>query len=160
MKKRKNSSKKRQLDVLGIGSPLFDVVVNVGEEMLRELGIKKGSMNLISKEESTKIFEKLGDTKQELVPGGSVSNTISGVSLLGNEVSFLGVVGSDEFGKKYHEKIEKEGIVSSLCFRDGDMTGHVIVLVTPDGERTMTTHLGASASFNKDHIKEEDIKRL
>ncbi|MDO9231462.1 MAG: adenosine kinase [bacterium] len=159
MKTNKKSAKKKHWDILGIGSPLFDIVINISEEMLVKLNFKKGSMNLISKAESENIFQQFKNIKLELTPGGSVSNTLSGANLLGSRVSFLGLVGQDEHGKKYQEKIEAEGVASHLCFHDNGMTGHAIVFVTPDGERTMATHLGASVNFNKNHIQEKEIKR-
>jgi sugar/nucleoside kinase (ribokinase family) len=154
----KKTAKNKRWDVLGIGSPLLDIVMNVSEEMLRELKIKKGSMNLISEKESKDILKKFSHIKGKLTPGGSASNTLSGVNALGNRASFLGVVGKDEYGKMYRKKIEKEGVVSHFSYHESDMTGHVIVLITPDGERTMATHLGAALNFGKEHIKEDEIK--
>jgi sugar/nucleoside kinase (ribokinase family) len=158
MKNNKKTVKNRRWDILGIGSPLLDIVININDKMLQKLNIKKGSMNLISEKESRNILKKLGKIKLGLVPGGSASNTLAGLSALGNQASFLGVVGKDGYGKMYQKKIEKEGIVSHLACHDSGMTGNVIVLITPDGERTMVTHLGAALSFEKKHIKEDEIK--
>ncbi|HRY82687.1 MAG TPA: adenosine kinase [Candidatus Moranbacteria bacterium] len=157
MEIRKKIIKNKQWDILGIGSPLLDIVINVSNDMLRKLNFKKGSMNLISKKESKNILKLFRNIKYELTPGGSVSNTISGANILGSRVSFLGIVGKDAYGKKYHAKIKKEGIDSHLHYHEKDATGHVIVLVTPDGERTMATHLGASLNFTKEHIKKDLI---
>ncbi|NTV41555.1 MAG: adenosine kinase, partial [Candidatus Moranbacteria bacterium] len=154
---RKKTSDKKH-DIVGIGSPLLDVVINIEEEMLKKLKFKKGSMHLISEKESEKILKQLGHLEQVLALGGSASNTISGANLLGSRTAFLGVVGSDKFGKEYEKKMKKEGTLSQLAFHESDKTGHVIILVTPDGERTMLAHLGASQNFSKKHIKEEEIK--
>lgn len=159
MKSNKKVSKKKHWDILGIGSPLFDVVINISEEMLVKLNFKKGSMTLISKEESENIFRQFKNEELELTPGGSVSNTVSGANLLGSRVSFLGLVGQDKLGKKYQEKIKAEGVTSHLCFHADEITGHAIVFVTPDGERTIATHLGASVHFDKNHILEKEIVR-
>jgi len=156
----KNDNKKaenKRWDVLGIGSPLLDVVINVEETVLDLLKVKKGSMNLISVQESERIRQELGHLEYELVPGGSAANTLSGVNALGSQASFLGVVGQDEYGRIYRTKTEKEGIVAHLACHDTDMTGHSFILITPDGERTMMTHLGASSNFVRGHIKEEEI---
>lgn len=156
----KNNRKKttnKQCDVLGIGSPLLDVVINVEEAILGELSVKKGSMNLISEEESVRILKTLSHLKYELVPGGSAANTLSGVSILGNRASFLGMVGKDEYGRIYRDGLEKEGVAVRFAYHDTDLTGHSIILITPDGERTMVTHLGAASNFTKDHIKAEEI---
>ena len=147
----------KKWDVLGIGSPLLDVVINVNDDLLYKLNFKKGTMNLVSAEESKKILKKLNHLKHDLTPGGSGANTLSGVNALGNKTSFLGIIGSDAYGKKYQEAIEKEGIASHLLQHDTNMTGHSIILITPDGERTMITHLGAAADFIKEHVKEDEI---
>lgn len=143
---------------MGIGHPLLDIAINIDEEILKKLNIKKGSMNLVSEKESRDILKKLGKIKLKLALAGSASNMLSGANALGNRVSFLGVVGKDEYGEMYQKKIEKEGIISCLTFHDSGMTGNVIVLITPDGERTMITHLGAASNFGKEHIKENEIK--
>lgn len=156
MRNKKNSTRKKW-DVLGIGNPLLDVVINIGEDDFSGLNFKKGSMNLISSEESQDILKKFAHLKQELSLGGSVSNTLSGVSALGNSAAFLGVIGSDDYGKMYQEKIIAEGVVSHLAHHDSNATGHAIILITPDGERTMATHLGASLDFAKEHIDADAI---
>jgi sugar/nucleoside kinase (ribokinase family) len=115
-------------------------------------------MKLITRVESENILKDLGHLKWKLSPGGSAANMLSGASALGNRVAFLGVVGKDKFGRSYESRMEKEGIVSRLSFHDSAMTGHAIILVTPDGERTMATHLGAALNFSKDHLKEDEIK--
>jgi sugar/nucleoside kinase (ribokinase family) len=156
----KNLSKKaeqKKWDIVGMGNPLLDVVINIEEEMLAELKIKKGSMKLISQSESRKILKKLAHLEQILALGGSASNTISGANLLGSRTAFLGVVGKDEYGKAYESKMEKEGTVSHLSQHAKDKTGHVIILITPDGERTMLAHLGAAINFSKAHLKKAEI---
>jgi sugar/nucleoside kinase (ribokinase family) len=157
MTKNKKISEKKQYDIIGIGSPLLDVVINIEEEMLAKLKFKKGSMNLISEKESQKILKQFSHLKQAFALGGSASNTISGANLLGSRTAFLGVVGKDNFGKTYHEKMEKEGTLCQLSYHDKDSTGHVIILITPDGERTMLTHLGASLNLSKEHLKKAEI---
>jgi adenosylhomocysteinase len=148
----------KKWDILGIGNPLFDIVIDISEEAFFALGLKKGSMNLVSKEESQKISDRFSGAKRDLTPGGSAANTLSGANTLGSRVAFSGVVGQDEYGRMYREKIEEEGIASHLSHHGKEMTGHVIVLVTPDKERTMLTHLGASLNFFIGHIEEDEIK--
>ncbi len=159
MPKLKKNSSKKQWDIMGIGSPLLDVVINIEEEMLKKLKIKKGSMTLISKEESQKILKKFSHLTQTLALGGSASNTILGASLLGSRTAFWGVVGKDEFGKTYHAEMEKEGTTARLAWHTKDQTGHVLILITPDGERTMLSHLGASLNFTKSHLNEAEIAK-
>jgi adenosylhomocysteinase len=154
----KKLAKNRRWDILGIGSPLLDIVININEEMLKSLALKKGSMNLITKKEGQAILKKFDHKKQRLALGGSASNTLLGASLLGSSVSFLGMTGKDAHGKMYKEKIEKEGVFTHLSEHASDATGHVIILITPDGERTMLPHLGAALNFAKEHIREDEIK--
>lgn len=158
MKINKRAVKKRKWDIIGIGSPLLDIVINIEENVLCELNINKGSMNIISEKESKAILRKLDHIERDLELGGSVSNTISGVCALGNCVSFLGTIGKDKNGKTYQKKIKKEGVFPQLVCHDDHATGHAIILVTPDGERTMVTHLGAAIEFTKDHILESEIR--
>ncbi|MDO8241152.1 MAG: adenosine kinase [Candidatus Moranbacteria bacterium] len=154
----KKITSQKHCDILGIGSPLLDIVINIEETMFCELNMKKGSMNLISAKESRDMLKKFGHIKQKITPGGSVANTLSGASALGNKTSFLGVIGKDIYGQTYQTEIKNEGIVSHLTCHTSDTTGHAIIFVTPDGERTMATHLGAALRFEKEHIKEDQIK--
>ncbi|MBU4217116.1 adenosine kinase [Candidatus Parcubacteria bacterium] len=158
MKTENTTVKNKHWDLLGIGSPLLDIVINIEDKVLDDLKIKKGSMNLISEAESKNILNELSHVAHELSPGGSAANTLSGVNLLGNRTSFLGMIGDDSHGRRYSEEIEKEGIVSHLLRHDRDMTGHSIIFITPDGERTMATHLGASANFVKKHVDENVVR--
>jgi len=150
--------KNRRCDVIGIGSPLLDIVINIEGKVLSELKIKKGSMNLISSEESRKILKKLENIKCKTELGGSASNTLSGLNSLGCQVSFLGVIGRDDYGKFYQDKMKEEGIISYLISHKKDLTGHSIILITPDGERTMLTHLGAALNFSKEHVRKDEIE--
>jgi adenosylhomocysteinase len=153
--KRKN----KEWDILGIGSPLLDMIINVDEDVLTKLGIEKGSMNLISEKESRNILNELCHIGCEMVPGGSAANTLSGVRALGNRASFTGTVGKDDYGNLYQAKIKAEGIVSHISYHNSSMTGHAIILITPDGERTMMTHLGAALDFSKEQVMEKEISR-
>jgi sugar/nucleoside kinase (ribokinase family) len=144
-------------DVLAIGSPLLDVIIYIDDEHLKKLNFRKGSMNLISKKESESILAGLDRRKKESKPGGSAANTLSGVNTLGNKTAFLGVIGNDDHGRRYRNQTEGEGVVSHLVTHDEQATGHSLILITPDGERTMLTHLGAALSFHKLHIDHQKI---
>ena len=154
----KKIAKNRRCDVIGIGNPLLDIVINIDDNVFSELKIKKGSMNLISNEVSSKILKKLKNLEWEMELGGSASNTLSGLNSLGCRVSLSGIVGKDKHGQFYQDKIKKEGITSHLISHDKDSTGHSIILITPDGERTMLTHLGAALNFSKEHIRKDEIE--
>lgn len=144
-------------DILAIGSPLLDVIIYVDDAHLEQLNFRKGSMNLISKEESQKILDGLNDRNKEYAPGGSAANTLSGVNTLGNVSAFLGVIGNDEHGRLYRAKTESEGVTSHLVASDEHATGHALILISPDGQRTMATHLGAALAFDKLHIDKDKI---
>jgi sugar/nucleoside kinase (ribokinase family) len=148
----------RKHDVVGIGSPLLDVIVNVEEKVLHALGFEKGGMNLVTKEESDRILEYIKDHKKDVASGGSVANTVSGASLLGNKAALIGVIGDDEHGDIYESHIQEAGVKNHLFRHDEHATGHAIALITPDGERTFATHLGAASQIRDEHVFDEDVK--
>jgi sugar/nucleoside kinase (ribokinase family) len=152
----KENSKK--CDVLGIGSPLLDIIMSVDEVFLNKMNLKKGIMNFISKEDSLDISEETQKIAKKILLGGSSANTISGVNALGTSAGFMGVLGKDNHGDTYREQTEKEGVISHLQYHDKHATGHAFTFITPDGERTFATHLGAAVAIEKKHIKEAEIR--
>lgn len=149
----------KNYDILAIGSPLLDVTIYVDDAHLEKLNFRKGSMNLISKQESESILAELNHKPKEYAAGGSAANTLSGANRLGNHAAFLGVIGDDEHGRLYEDKTRQEGVVSHLVTHAEEATGHCIVLITPDGERTMLTHLGAALAFDKLSTDKEQIAK-
>lgn len=145
-------------DVVGIGNSLLDFTFNVEDSFLNELGLKKGEMLLIDKEKSREIFKKLIDNNSLVSPGGSCSNTIAGIGLLGGKVAFLGKLGKDENADIYEKQTSEFGVIANFSKHDNEVTGHAITFITPDKERTFATHLGASIHFSKDDILEDMIK--
>ncbi|MBT3356195.1 adenosine kinase [bacterium] len=148
----------RRHDVIGIGSPLLDIVMQVDEDTLSKMNLKKGSMKLISKDESLSIAKETAQIKKRVSPGGSSANTISGANALGTETGFIGAVGDDEYGELYKKQTEDEGVTPFLHHQEESVTGHAFTFITPDGERTFATHLGAANTLEKEHIKEDQIK--
>lgn len=153
-----SKEKNEKCKVVGIGSSLLDVAMDVDNEVLKLLNFKKGSMNLISELEAEIIQEKMRGFLSKITPGGSSANTLSGINALGNKVSYIGTVGDDEFGEEYEKKTIEEGIISHLYRHDELPTGKAFTFITPDGERTFATHLGAAGAVEKEHIKEDEIK--
>ena len=149
----------KKYDVVGIGSPLLDIIVNIDDDVLRELGLGKGEMSLTSKEESEKILEYIKEHEKDVISGGSVANTISGTSLVGNKSVLLGVIGDDDHGEIYERQTQDEGVHSILHRHDDESTGHAITFITKDGERTFATHLGAAAEIRNHHIMDDEIKK-
>lgn len=140
--------------VLGLGNALTDILLQVNEEDLRELGLPKGSMNLISLEQAMLIQQRFLNVRRRLVAGGSASNTVAAITRLGGRAAFIGKIGSDEVGEFYREDLKKNG-VKPILFSSEKMSGSSIVLITPDGERTFATYLGASADLRPDDIQKE-----
>lgn len=149
----------KQYDVVGIGSPLLDIIVNADDETLKALDLEKGSMQLVSKEESERVLEYIKEHQKDIVSGGSVANTISGTSLVGNRAVLVGVIGDDEHGDVYEEQTKNDGVLSMLHRHNNHATGHAITFITPDGERTFATHLGAAAEIRSHHILDDEIKK-
>ena len=143
--------------ILGIGNAIVDVFVKVDDNFLSKNNLTKGSMKLIEKAE----FETLKDTIkiEKIEAGGSVANTIAGISYLGGNSSFIGKVNSDEFGRIYKKSLEKIKVNFYYSEKSENLsTGASIIFITPDSERTMCTYLGISSQLSKDDINEEHIK--
>lgn len=140
--------------VLGLGNALTDILLQVNEEDLRELGLPKGSMNLITMEQAEHIQQRFLNVRRRLVAGGSASNTVTTITQLGGKAAFIGKIGADEVGEFYREDLKKNGVKPILLTSD-KMSGCSIVLITPDGERTFATYLGASADLSADDIQKE-----
>ncbi len=144
-------------DVIGIGNPLMDITVNVDDTFLEELGLKKGSMTLIDEIKHSEIIQKLCEKQTLESTGGSASNTIKGVSVLGGTSAFMGMIGNDKYGKEYERLLEKANVKSVLA-KCSKNSGLSIICVTPDNERTMITYLGAALEFSESNINEDILK--
>jgi fructokinase len=143
--------------ILGIGNAIVDVFVKVDDNFLSKNNLTKGSMKLIEKAE----FETLRDTIkiEKIEAGGSVANTIAGISYLGGNSSFIGKVNSDEFGRVYKKSLEKIKVNFYYSEKSENLsTGASIIFITPDSERTMCTYLGISSQLSKEDINEDKIK--
>jgi len=137
------------MKILGIGNALVDVLVKLPDEkLLDELNISKGSMNLIDDEMRKMIFEKIKNFTVTQTTGGSVSNTILALKQLGEPVGFIGKVGNDVYGNFYLQEMTFLDVELHLIQEDA-FSGTAIALITPDGERTFCTYLGAAANMLK-----------
>ena len=141
--------------VLGLGNALTDMLLQVSEGDLRELGYPKGSMNLISKQEAANIQQRFASVRKRLVAGGSACNAISTIASLGGKAAFIGKIGNDEVGDFYREDMLKNNVKPMLLTSQQEMSGCSIVLITPDGERTFATYLGAAAEMQPEDIQKE-----
>lgn len=144
-------------DVIGIGSPLLDVIVEVDEEMLGARGLRKGGMHLVSGAQSRDILDGIDHLEKRFVSGGSAANTLAGVSMLGSKGAFTGMIGDDEYGDMYENDTLRHGVDAQLHRHGEERTGHAITFITPDGQRTFATHLGAAQRFHRRHIEPRNI---
>lgn len=139
------------LDVVAVGSAIVDILVEVDPSELTRLGISPGTMTLVDAAESESLYRSVRPAKQ--VSGGSAANTVVGVAALGGAAGFVGRTGADDLGTLFRDDLMASGVVVgqtrsevSPARDDRDAaTGRCVVLVTPDGERTMVTHLGAAS---------------
>lgn len=130
-------------DVLGIGNAIFDVLVQTDEGFLAKHGMTKGGMALIDEARAAAIYRDMGPAVE--MSGGSAANTIVGVAGLGSRAAYIGKVKNDQIGRLYMHDIRAAGVAfETKPAADGPATGCSYILVTPDGERTMNTYLGAA----------------
>ena len=145
------------MNILGIGNAIVDVICKVDDEFLAKNGLAKSNMKLIDEIEFKKL---LGNLKiEETVSGGSVANSIVGLSQLGDKVGFIGKVSDDELGQKYEQGLKKENVKYFYTKKKENLpTGTCLILITPDSERTMCTFLGTAGKINKTDIDAQAIK--
>ena len=143
-------------DVLGIGNAIFDVFAQTDEKFLADHGMAKGSMALIDEARAASIYRDMGPATE--VSGGSGANTIVGLAGFGARAAFIGKVKNDQIGGLYTHDIRAAGVAfETQAAAAGPATGCSYILVTPDGERTMNTYLGAAQDLNPADIDEAQI---
>ena len=147
------------MKILGIGNAIVDVICKVDEDFISKNGLTKSTMKLIFDEsEFQSLLKNLKIEKT--VSGGSVANTIVGLSQLGNEVGFIGKVSDDELGEKYEEGLKQENVKYFYDKKKEALpTGTCLILVTPDSERTMCTFLGTAGKINENDVSSEAVKK-
>jgi sugar/nucleoside kinase (ribokinase family) len=146
------SSDSRQLDVLTVGHALVDVLSPVEDSFLQTEGLVKGSMNLIDEPQAVQLYSHMSAASE--TSGGSAANTAVGVVACGGTAGFVGVVGDDELGEIFAHDIQAAGVHYDVPLVTGEQTGRSLILITPDGERTMNTNLAVSG-----HVAMSDLKR-
>ncbi len=145
------------MKVLGVGNAIVDVLCKVSDQFLKDHFLTKGTMKLIDENEFKKLISLL--KIEETISGGSVANSIVGLSQLGNEVGFIGKVSNDKLGQKYEDGLKSEKVKYLFNKKKETIsTGSCLILITPDSERTMCTFLGTAGKINDEDIKEEYIK--
>ena len=146
------------MKILGIGNAIIDVICKIDEKFITENNLSKGNMKLLfDKNEFKKLLSNLKIEKT--ISGGSVANSIVGLSQLGNNVGFIGKISDDDFGKKYEIGLKKENVNYIYSKKKENLpTGTCLILITPDSERTMCTYLGTAGKINEKDVDLNAIK--
>ncbi|MDQ0315210.1 adenosine kinase [Amorphus orientalis] len=138
-------------DVLGIGNAIFDILAHVDDDFIVRENLTKGSMRLVDGDEIARLYADLGQVVR--ISGGSGGNTIAGISSLTGKAAYIGKVADDEFGEAYRHDMRGVGVAfDTKPLSGGAPTASCLVLVTPDGERTMSTFLGACQALGPDDV--------
>ena len=147
------------MKILGIGNAIIDVICKVDDSFIAKNNLTKSTMKLFFDENEFKKL--LTDLKiEKTVSGGSVANSIVGISQLGDEVGFIGKVSDDDFGSKYEEGLKKENVKYFYSKKEEELpTGTCLILITPDSERTMCTFLGTAGKINENDVSSDVIKK-
>ena len=146
------------MKVLGIGNAIVDVICKVEDNFLVKNKLTKSTMKLVDENEFKAITSNL--KIEDTVSGGSVANSIVGLSQLNNEVGFIGKINNDKFGNKYKEGLRKEKVKFFYSKKNEETpTGTCLILITPDSERTMCTFLGIAGKINETDIDIEAIRK-
>ena len=145
------------MKVLGIGNAIVDVICKVDEKFITQNNLTKSTMKLVGEAEFKKLLSTL--KIEDTVAGGSVANSIVGLSQLGNKVGFIGKVSDDDLGIKYEEGLKKEKVQYFYSKKKETIpTGTCLILITPDSERTMVTFLGTAGKINENDIDTNAVK--
>ena len=147
------------MKILGIGNAIVDVICKVDDNFINQNNLTKGTMKLIFDEKEFKLM--LSNLKiEKTISGGSVANSIVGLSQLGNKVGFIGKVSDDELGSKYEDGLKSENVEYFYSKKKEDLpTGTCLILVTPDSERTMCTFLGTAGKINENDVNTDVVKQ-
>ena len=146
------------MKILGIGNAIVDVICKVEEKFITQNNLTKSTMKLVNEAEFKKLLSTL--KIEETVSGGSVANSIVGLSQLGNKVGFIGKVSDDDLGGKYEEGLKKENVEFFYSKKKEVIpTGTCLILITPDSERTMVTFLGTAGKINENDIDTSAVKK-
>ncbi len=146
------------MKIIGIGNALVDVLTQMEDDrLLEELELPRGSMQLVDAERSAQIQEKSKNLEKQRASGGSAANTIHGLAKLGMETAFIGSVGKDETGRFFEKDLKNSGITPILFYSD-TASGISNVMISPDGERTLGTFLGAALELGPEMLSKENFE--
>ena len=146
------------MKILGIGNAIIDVICKVDDKFITKNNLTKSTMKLVDEAELKRLLSTL--KVEETISGGSVANSIVGLSQLGNKVGFIGKVSNDSFGNKYEEGLIKENVRFFYTKKKEKIpTGTCLILITPDSERTMVTFLGTAGKISEKDIDVDAVRR-
>ncbi len=145
-------------DLLGIGNALVDIEVQVEDVFIEKVSLAKGGMTLSTSENQVRLLQALNGYPMKTTSGGSAANTVHGLSVLGGKAYYLGRVAADAYGHHYTQDMTHCGVGFPGPGAETEGTGSCVVLVTPDTERTMHTHLGVSSALHPDNVDETIVK--
>lgn len=145
----------KKYELLTVGNAIIDILVNVEEDFLVDQKLDKSAMKLVDADESNELYSKVGRATEK--SGGSAANTAVGFGYFGGKGSYIGTIAKDQFGRVFKHDMDASGVHYDPIYVEGKPTSQSIILVTPDGERTMNTYLGASTDLGPEHINSEQI---
>ncbi len=141
----------RNLDVVGIGNAIVDVLANADDNLLIRQGMTKGAMTLIDAARAEALYSVMGSAIE--VSGGSAANTIAGLASLGGRAGFMGKIGNDQLGGIFRHDIQANGVIfETASAKSATPTARCLIFVTPDAQRTLNTYLGACIEFGPDDV--------
>lgn len=147
----------KRYKVCGIGNAIVDMQLQVDESVINDFGLTKGGMTLVDYEKQESLIKSLAGSEFHQASGGSAANTMIALAQLGTSASYSCVVGADDLGTFYLQEMLSLRIALQTNPREGESTGTCLVFITPDAQRTMATHLGATAGFEKLDVNEEHL---
>lgn len=148
----------KTLDLVAVCNALVDILYEVPDTTIKHLSLTKGIMHLVDGPRQTEVLSHLRGLDHTIELGGSAMNALRTVASLGLKTSFAGMIGRDDFGKRISERMKQLHIESHLGVSSDEPTGSCLILITPDGERTMNTNLGASRTYNASNIPTRAIE--
>jgi sugar/nucleoside kinase (ribokinase family) len=150
--------RQRELDVTGIENALLDLLVRVDDDAIEAIGLVKGTMRLVASDEQLKILARVHGYDPETEAGGSCANVLRTISRLGGRTCYSSAVARDDAGNAFLSGLADSKVVDRCVRLDHGSTGTSVILVTPDGERTMNTHLGVCREYAREHVPHDAIR--
>jgi sugar/nucleoside kinase (ribokinase family) len=151
-------AKGSNVDVLGIGNAIVDVVSQADDDLIAELKLEKGAMTLVDEKRSEHLYGRMGPGRE--ISGGSVGNTIAAVASMGGQAAYIGRIKDDQLGRIFAHDIRAAGVQFDVApVADGPATARCLVFVTPDAQRTMQTYLGACVDLGPEQVDEDLVAR-